>query len=192
MDSVGCNHEELTPVNLADRVPTNAVKKWPRNVRLGWDVFCLMLQHSESMFSTGNTSDDDDDDEEDDEDFDEPCHHYMKGHLRDIFSRTDEKIRQLHAVVQTEYLTYRRIREGDPWLSPNFNMLDVYKSLQPGNGISLTLWACGMMTPVCICGNFQSALDDTPRAEDVMRYHFSNLEDWSRTTFLPIIEFRPC
>jgi hypothetical protein len=46
------------------------------------------------------------------------------------YFRKNQYLATLWVAVQTELLTYRRFKEGDPWISENFNMesiLEVWK-----------------------------------------------------------------
>jgi hypothetical protein len=91
----------------------------------------------------------------------------------------------LWAAVQVELLTYRRLQEGDPWTSLNFNMHTLLEGLISGIGVCIGLVEKGMMSEFCKCGNFYKALGFIcVCAEEVSAYYFSNLEDWNRSHFI--------
>lgn len=168
-----CNHEELRPIELADRVPASILRDWSKKSKVGWDVFCHTLRHSDRATLYESSADYNPLECEDHEE------EYDSGNA---------SVSKLNAVVQTEYLTYRRLEETDPWLSPNFDMAELLEGLETGNEISVGLMRNGMMKPTCGCGRICSFDGRFPRAEHAMSYHFSNLEDWSRTSFIPLIE----
>lgn len=167
-----CDHEELRPIELADRVPASILRNWSQKTQVGWGVFCHTLRYAEQATLYKESSD------------------YNPSECEDHWEEYDpddvrrNHIKKLEVAVQTEYLTYRRLDEKDPWLSPNFDMLEVLECLQAGNEISVALTRNEMIKPLCKCGRLDSANWWCPRAEDVMTHHFSNLEDWSRTTFI--------
>jgi hypothetical protein len=91
----------------------------------------------------------------------------------------------LWAAVQVELLTYRRLQEGDPWTSLNFNIHTLLEGLTSGTGVCIGLVEKGMMKEFCKCGDFYKAADPAfVLAEDVSAYYFSNLEDWNRSHFI--------
>lgn len=107
-----------------------------------------------------------------------------------IFSKS-KALSTLWSAVQTELLTYRRISEGDPWISENFDMKSALDSLQSGRGLSIGLVAKHMMKPSCACGVFEDAVDPAcPGVEEACTHYFSNLEDWNRSNFLIAFEDR--
>lgn len=72
---------------------------------------------------------------------------------------------------------------------PYFDMDGILKNIDNGDAITVGLIENEMITPVCDCGGFEDALSFLPNAKDFMTYHFSNLENWSRTTFIPDVHF---
>jgi hypothetical protein len=124
-----------------------------------------------------------------DEDFAECDCSYERGDGRLNYFGDSNTLATLWAAVQTELLTYRRIAEGDPWISPNFSMDSVLESLEKGQKISIGLVSNNMMKPFCSCGSFiESDERECVRVEEASAFYFSNLEDWKRTTFLPVYE----
>jgi hypothetical protein len=125
-----------------------------------------------------------DEDKEVDEDEDEDIPAYCPDHHKNVSGKS-KTLATLWAAVQTELLTYRRIAEGDPWISANFDMESVLESLEKGDELSIRLVSEKMMEPFCRCGVFVKSDDPVcPRVEEASAYYFSNLEDWTRSTFL--------
>ena len=172
-DQTGCSHGDYTPLELASRVPSRFIESWSSKVTTGWKIFCCILQLSEKAWDTSL----DDDGERIFE------HHCWKCDDTHYFDGTPE-LALLSGAVQVEYLTYRRLAEGDPWLSPNFDMDAIWESLDKGEMPKIGFFEDDMAHPVCDCGYFDDERFWTPSAQDIMKYHFSNLEDWSRTTFI--------
>jgi hypothetical protein len=101
----------------------------------------------------------------------------------------NERLATLWAAVQTELATYRRLEEGDPWISPYFNMQTILHDFEDRNGnhISIDLVSKGMMQEFCECGIFIKAQDYAcVRMEEASSYYFSNLEkcDWTRREYI--------
>lgn len=94
----------------------------------------------------------------------------------------------LWAAVQTELLTYRRLEEGEPWFSCKFDMACLEKSLEGGGPLNIALIQENMMNEFYDCGRFLHASPACACVNDVAAYYFSNMEDWNRSTFLPILE----
>jgi hypothetical protein len=171
-DFSGCSHERLRASQVAE-FASKRIGKWPTQAKVGWAIFCHILQIAEQSWSKGHELED------------RLCSHEIE--LEEF--TLDARLPTLHAAVQTELLTYRRLQEDDPWISPFFDMQSVLKSLETGQPLSIDLIKNDMMKPFCECGRVDAGDPYFPRAEHVMQYHFSNLEVWDRTTFLrPIIE----
>lgn len=113
------------------------------------------------------------------------CSEHDGYNFQQNFFGRNRKLATLWAAVQTELLTYRRIRDGDPWISTNFDMKSVLESLEHGRVLSIGLVSKNMMQPFCRCGVFYGAIDPIcVCVEEACRYYFSNLEDWSRSNFI--------
>jgi hypothetical protein len=141
------------------------------------------------------TNEDEDEDEDMNEDMDKDededgglpafCPTHTTASYQENFFGKSKTLATLWAAVQTELLTYRRIAEGDPWISANFDMESVLQSLEDGDELSIRLVSNEMMRPFCSCGVFCDSDDPAClRVEEASAYYFSNLEDWNRTTFL--------
>lgn len=103
--------------------------------------------------------------------------------IHHFFGRS-KGLASLWASIQTELLTYRRLEEGDRWISQYFDMKALNESLTRGNKLDIALVRNKMMKPYCSGGEFPDACIACPVPEDVAAYYFSNLEDWNRSTFL--------
>ena len=112
-------------------------------------------------------------------------HCFIRCHCnRNHFFGTSKVLASLWASVQTELLTYRRLQEGERWISQNFDMNALNESLKRSDDVDIALVRKEMMKPYCWGGEFPGACLACPVPEDVAAYYFSNLEDWSRSTFL--------
>lgn len=106
------------------------------------------------------------------------------GEVESFFGKSRD-LSTLWAAVQAELVTYRRLKEGDPWTSVNFNMQTLLEGLTSGTGVCIGLVEEGMMKEFCKCGTFYKAEDNIcVLAEEVSAYYFSNLEDWNRSHFI--------
>lgn len=148
-------------------------------------------EDDESINDDEYEDEEDDDGDDDDEYYDENrgipafcADHRFTSYQQNFFGK-NKTLATLWAAVQTELLTYRRIAEGDSWISANFNMESVLESLQKGDKLSIGLVSKNMMKPFCSCGVFCDS-DDVAcqRVDEASAYYFSNLEDWNRSTFL--------
>lgn len=111
-------------------------------------------------------------------------------HENDVnFFGANKVLAPLWAAVQTELLTYRRLKEGDEWVSQNFNMHSLKEGLIAKGKIDIELVQKQMMKPFCPCGCFLQSIFRIPMVDDAVAYYFSNLEDWNRTTFIPSPDF---
>ncbi|KAI0490939.1 hypothetical protein F4859DRAFT_501062 [Xylaria cf. heliscus] len=198
-----CTHVLLNPLELGEKVSSKALNSWSEEVKLGWNCFMAVLgfawrqrtrgvqepvsgpSHGDIYFhysgfpSPENQSSLDNfanADREDDYDcWNEECDH------------SDSVIQHLGVLwsaIQTELLSYRRLREGDPWLSQNFNLTTVRDGANEDVGFSrLLLVDKEMMKPACTCGRFENrADDDIVTVEEACSLYFSNMEDWYRST----------
>lgn len=216
IDEDGCSHILMTPAELAEHVPPEVMNKWSNEAQLGWKVFARILRYAvnersgltetEAM-STGSNSSSrpsspcppesstsirlqgssqcGDSDVEDDEE----CDHWYDestGRERKHFYGDSRDLGKLWGAVQTELLTYRRIKEGDPWLSSNFDMHAVLQALSRYRDMdTLPIFRNSVLQPLCVCGRFKRALDDLcPTVNEACAKYFSNMEDWSRSVFI--------
>ena len=201
-----CSHEELDPAELVKKIPISLKSMWSRELSTGWQVICNVLEkHSQAEWkvkpsrhqSASNEQENDDefdtflrctedemrtDEEEGDQKHlpavcpDNEFHRNFFGENRILAS--------LWAAVQTELLTYRRLEEGDGWISQNFNMHTLKEGLIVNGMVDILLVQKKMMNAFCVCGEFPKAVPACPIVEDAVAYYFSNLDVWNRTTFI--------
>jgi hypothetical protein len=197
-ESQWCSHEEIDPFQLAQKVPDHLISRWPKEVKTGWQIFCHVLQLSQAewrMETNANGLQNELSEFINDTDSDEtPEGHSLPTHClgcdpegggkkRCYFGR-NRNLSALWAAVQTELVTYRRLHEGDPWISPNFEMESLLESLIFGSDLMIGLVQKDMMKDYCKCGRFIEADEVCARSEDVSKYYFSNMDDWNRSAFL--------
>ena len=210
-----CTHEEMDPAEFAERLFISSPAMSSGELRIGWQLVCQVLKRSRSAWnadgeycdesdsssesSNGAMSIDCEDSkrysedemsvEEDDSGENPLCFRCLGG--SDHFFDRSKVLASLWASVQTELLTYRRLQEGDAWISHNFDMNALNENLDRGNKLDIALVRNEMMKPYCsTSGEFPGAMPACPVLEDVAAYYFSNLEDWNRSTFLTVNDDR--
>lgn len=203
-----CTHEELNPAELAEKALSTLQSTWSKGLNTGWQVICKVLRYSEAEWkakssercSTSNERGDDDHFNEfityaeTDMSTDEeaslehhlptPCH---DDEMHSHFFGASKLLASLWAAVQTELLTYRRLEEGDEWISRYFNMHTLNEGLVDRGKVDVALVQNGMLKPFCDCGLFPDADPVCPIVDDVAAWYFSNLNDWKRSTFIEIL-----
>lgn len=200
-----CSHEELDPAELAEKVPASLKSMWSRELSTGWQVICNVLRDSQAEWkvrpsrrrSTSKERERDDqfnmfiryseDEMSTDEDASHELHlpaecPYDQDHYN--YFGGNKVLASLWAAVQTELLTYRRLKEGDEWISQNFNMHTLNEGLISSGMVDIALVQEEMMKPFCGCGIFSEAASACPILDNAVAYYFSNLDDWNRTTFI--------
>ncbi|OCL03760.1 hypothetical protein AOQ84DRAFT_418262 [Glonium stellatum] len=177
-------HEFLTAFDLAQQIGASLFLTWSPKVQTGWRVFCSVLRSSteerrcnedySKAYEAAN------------EDNPSRCEGWDDGSNRHFFG-ANKNMSILWAAVQTEFLTYRRLKEDDPWISEHFNMEDLAEGLHIGEEIRVGLVQKGLMEHFCYCDVLWSAKDDMPRPPrlgDVCKGYFANLDRWDRATYL--------
>jgi hypothetical protein len=222
--AIDCSHEDIDPVQLAERVPSSLIAGWTDDATLGWKVFCTMLRWarderrpssktSPSKFSKGKAREDPyqlfmepmdeetdeqtDDDEEsedtdsNDDDVDEELCPHIKPDTDNFYGRS-KAIGTMWAAIQTELLTYRRLTDGEPWISENFDLQSVLEGLNNGGLLPIKLVEEDMMAPFCQCGRFLDITDEACACVDEVYKgdYFANVDVWSRSTYIMIPEGR--
>ena len=204
-----CSHEELDPAELMEKLPTRLKLGWSKELSTGWEVIYYALKQSQAEWkvkpskrrSASNERDHDVDFEsfitytEDEMSTDEETSHehhlpaYCPDHdFHHNFFGANKVLGPLWAAVQTELLTYRRLKEGDEWISQNFNMRSLKEGLISKGKVDIALVQNGMMKPFCSGGQFRKSNLVCPIIDDAAAYYFSNLEDWNRTTLLDSLD----
>ncbi|OCK75361.1 hypothetical protein K432DRAFT_429471 [Lepidopterella palustris CBS 459.81] len=198
-----CTHGELTPAELAEQLLTlsSLTANWSKKIRVGWRVFCNILrqclEQAEETF--GDSDMEIERDEEELHDIDDdiivnpegPAPKYLyedhdTQHTRPF--RRNRNLAALWAAVQTEFLTYRRLKEGDAWISEYFNMESLLESLDNGGYLSIRLVEEHLMNTFCVCGVFDSYHPHRPTVKDVTHQYIANLDVWDRATYIAIRE----
>ncbi|KAI9933967.1 hypothetical protein MW887_005039 [Aspergillus wentii] len=181
-DSAGCGHQMLTPAELADRVPRKYITSWSPETRTGWELFRLTLWKATSARLAKARVDDED--MESSDEYENSCN----AHGRQIAFNGQCQVNNLFAAVQAELVTYRRIQETDPWISENIDLHNLVQDLREGDNpqLSIGTFQKNILKPICSCGTFNNF--PIVKAEDTCTHYISNMDIWSRTTFIPFPE----
>ncbi|TGO16089.1 hypothetical protein BTUL_0032g00520 [Botrytis tulipae] len=212
-----CSHELLEPIDIAAKIPDTLMSSWNSDARLGWNVFCSVLRYAGDERRSGETimrssvnptnsgddfsafleygidsdvdmnerSGDRDENEAETETHSPVCDH---DELNKNFYGRSDVVGKLWAAVQTELLTYRRLEDGDSWLSSNFDMRSLLDGI-PLGFVSLPLLDNDMMKLFCRCGRFINVHDEAcVCVNEACSHYFSNMEDWERSAYIVIPE----
>ena len=192
-----CEHREYTPLELAQAIPRNIISMWTRAHQDGWNVMCEILGIAEIGPSPDYI---DEDGVSDTVRLPEQAELDVGPFYSDMYiekESNDEdkrwlgrthKLAVLFGVCQTEYLTYRRLREGDSWQSNRFDMTVLLQSLVQGGKLAVGgILEQMLMHKVEYEGHFSEAATlRFPRADEVATEDISNLEkDWSLLKIVP-------
>lgn len=212
-----CQHRLVDAAELASDVPVDIVQSWTPEVQLGWEAITALLRHrihqqqsSKSNESVaqgelfgnpvleargdGDTSSGDGDSEIDVRSNNNGLcshniHNYEAGYDTQLILCADRRLGIIWAAIQVELLNYRRLKEGDPWLSHLFDLRKFVEGLQSSDDRTVERlvddFGENAFQPFSQCGLFFKA-DDPGRArrEEACRIYFANLEDWRRTKFI--------
>jgi hypothetical protein len=213
-----CSHTDLNPLEFAEKIPEEVISRWPNKIKIGWRVFChvLDLSQAEWQFRLAWESASSVADEEFSNEFGEATHYrddvlsieetqdgdtapgvpvtiqcQMHKWHNNFFGR-NRTLSTIWAAVQTEFMTYRKLAEPDSWISEYFDMESLLSGLDSGYGeVEIRLVVEDMMKSYCDCGIFEDVHDDVCiRVQEVSKYYFSNLEDWTRSTFIASPQYR--
>lgn len=182
-----CSHVQMDPAELVEKVPASLKSKWSKELSTGWRVICNVLRHSQAEWKVRP-------DRKDEMSTDEEAGHephlpaYCSHDESEKFFGENKVLPPLWAAVQTELLTYRRLEEGDEWISQTFNMHTLDEGLISRDDVDIALVQSEMMKPICDCGSFLTGHPVCPTVDDATSYYFSNLDDWNRTTFIRVPE----
>jgi len=193
-----CEHNDLDPLQLANAIYSLKNREWTEKVRLGWRTYCEIVRYSQQIWGQPKSQqlqcsdlDSDDEEEEDDEneeedglDFCDAC----KDDYTKIYLGRDGRLGLLWSVINAELVTYRRLQLDHPWISDKINLQAMLESLQRNCTPDMPMIKENMLKPTCCCGAFQERwVDDCIGPEAACVTYFSNMEDWSRTTFVNIL-----
>jgi hypothetical protein len=193
---VMCDHEELTPAELADKISTYpVVSSWNAKVRSGWAVFCGVLRLCEDTHVEAENDEDDvtmEEDEEMSRNFigtSEPGATLLDIHFGFHNSEsgfcTRRDLATLWASVQAELLTYRRLDDGMEWISKKFQMEQLRIQLGRGECLSVGFADQNLLQPHCICGSFGGYPLEI--LSDATNPDIANLDIWERATYAVLI-----
>ncbi|SCV48818.1 uncharacterized protein FFB14_10548 [Fusarium fujikuroi] len=189
-----CRHTELSPLDLIKAVPGDVIESWSESCRVGWgcltDVLALaLLQQEQERSGHSHASASPMGDEWSDTSDQDSCWVSFKDNFHDNWLDLPcniERIGLIWASIQTELLTYRRIRDGDTWISENFSMkaLKVWLG-EEDTELSMPLTQNRMFKDHTPCGWFGKASDFLcPTAEEVCTEYFMNMDIYSRTSYI--------
>ncbi|KAI1110494.1 hypothetical protein F5Y14DRAFT_443917 [Nemania sp. NC0429] len=203
--SVGgrCSHASTSPSELIQKVPEHVIGAWTDACRVGWNCFAEILsQAEEHEHSKHNESDSQSDHSDSDwrsESVEDPgetperCEfmnrYYGKVHggwLKLECQTADMGL--VWATIQTELLTYRRVKEGESWISENFS-LEALEDWLFGHTAEFRtpLVQDQMMEPHTKCGWFKDAETFVcPCAQEVSANYFMNMDIYARSTYIGI------
>ncbi|KAF5699262.1 hypothetical protein FMUND_14842 [Fusarium mundagurra] len=201
-DAGECRHTLLSPLELMKAIPRGVIESWSESCRIGWGCLTGVLaltisdwEQEKSLRWQGSASPLGDEwlrtpasifsdfSAHDScwEIFQEECHDNWLN-----LSCSGPRIGLLWASIQTELLTYRRVMDGDPWISENFSMKAVKAWLEAEDTkLSMPLVQNGMFKVHTRCGWFGKASEFLcPTAEDVCTKYFMNMNIDSRTSYI--------
>lgn len=115
------------------------------------------------------------------------CSH-CKPETDNFFGRS-KVIGTLWAAIQTELLTYRRLKEEDLWVSENFDMEALLGGLKNWGLLPIKFVEEDMMAPFCRCARFIDIKDEACACVDeVCTHYFANVDVWTRASYIMIPE----
>jgi hypothetical protein len=199
-----CDHEELSPAVFCDRLTdTLQIGSLPSKAQLGWEVFCALLHLCEAYFNQCTNLRCRSLKQSESWEYEvEEAHHFIGKEPPDdpLFSAHWERhgrpepfgdrkdIATLWAAIQAELSTYRRIKEGDEWLSRYFSMEELREQLQRGETITTNLVQEELLQTHCVCGSLSAYNGVVPTLSDTTSRYIANLDVWQRATYVPFPE----
>ncbi|KAI0909169.1 hypothetical protein F4823DRAFT_451238 [Ustulina deusta] len=206
-ETVNCRHIDLSPRELMERVPKEVTDDWTDDCKVGWSCFAQILSRAEkdgrsqpdvgSDIGRGGQSG---------ESFDDTspmrvsnvsrknkCH-LVREIRNDVHGGWlnlkchDADMGLLWATIQTEVLTYRRLNEGDSWISENFSLRALEYWLSGNSADFLTpLVNDRMMQAHSKCGWFHEAeCFVIATAQEVCARYFMNMDIYERATYTDV------
>ncbi|KAH7468251.1 hypothetical protein FOMA001_g15021 [Fusarium oxysporum f. sp. matthiolae] len=201
-DAGQCRHTHLSPLDLMKAVPGDVIQDWSESCRVGWgcltEVLALSVsQQDQERSGRSHRSA-------------SPLGDEWPGTPASSFSESSDhdscwirfqeeyhnnwlelpcngpRIGLLWASIQTELLTYRRVRDGDSWISENFSMKALKAWLEEEDtDFSTPLVQNRMFKVHTRCGWFGESMEFLcPTAEGVCTHYFMNMDIYSRTSFI--------
>ena len=186
-----CSHKKISPADLARSIASYFPVPPPPKADVGWRLFCHILRQCEQIkreelirrgyplrHQDSILNDDDDDGKYERMEF-LTRHRYYHRHP---FGE-NRILAILWASVQAELATYRRLREGESWLSENINLEIILQSLELGLEPAIGLVEDRLIKPFCLCGQFHCDDLNRPTVQEISRRYFANLDVWGRATY---------
>jgi hypothetical protein len=139
-ETANCCHIPLSPRELMERVPKEVINNWADDSKVGWSCFAQILSRVSGQ------------------EIPRPQHD-CKIHREELnIECLDAEIGLIWATIQAEILTYRRVNEGDAWISQNFSLraLDSWLSSDSAEFLA-PLVSNQMMRAHSKCGWFDKA-----------------------------------
>ncbi|GAP92688.1 hypothetical protein SAMD00023353_9600260 [Rosellinia necatrix] len=187
-----CCHTDMSPGDLMERVPKEIIDDWANDCKVGWGCFAEILSRAKKHGHPQPDADPDIDEPELSEvDSDTDCC-VLGGDIHDDWLHIkchDADMGLLWAAIQTEFLTYRRINEGDFWISENFSprALKVWLSGDSAE-FHTPLVTNQMMREYSRCGWFTKTrgFPLIRTAQEVSASYFMNMDIYERATYTQI------
>ena len=152
-ESSECSHQELDPRELTDKLMSFLLPITNEEIISGWKITFHVLE----SVQMGDVKTRPYSGEDENPTFERAHNDYIpyKCHRRCPSSesfRRSSILALLWVAVKTEVLTYRRLNEDDPWISPYFDMKALSEDLENDGELRLALLQNSMMKPYCRCG----------------------------------------
>lgn len=204
-----CRHTLTSPSELLQRVPKRVTDDWTDDCRTGWNCFAKILsraeehEHSQSNDSDSQSNHSDSQSNHSGSDWEDQsmadpdknptkCYFFIENYgahgewLK--LKCLNEDMGLLWATIQTEMLTYRRVNEGDSWISENFSLRALEDWLFGHTADFHTpLVKNQMMKQHSKCGWFHDAETFVcPAAQEVSANYFMNMDSHERSTYIDI------
>lgn len=203
-DTGQCRHTLLSPLELMQAVPGGVIEAWSENCQIGWSCLIQILElaieeeHQESRGSSQGRWTSPPKDEWPETPVSSSSvssnGHFCDPEFQEEFHDNwvelpciGPRMGLLWASVQTELLTYRRLREGDSWISENFSMVALKNWLQGGSReFSTPLVQNRMLQRHTRCGWFNGAGNNflLPVAQEVCSEYFMNMDIHGRASYI--------
>ncbi|RSL94994.1 hypothetical protein CDV31_014092 [Fusarium ambrosium] len=186
-DAGRCRHTRMSALDLMRAVPLNVIEAWSENCQIGWSCLVqvltvVMVEDLDGCPETPMSSSSESSDHHSCEDQFQEMYHDFWLKLPCNGPRTG----LLWASVQTELLTYRRVREGDSWISENFSM-DALKTWLEGDSpeFATPLVQNRMFKVPTRCGWFYDVGDFLcPTVQQVCSDYFMNMDIHGRASYI--------
>ncbi|KAJ3578928.1 hypothetical protein NPX13_g1632 [Xylaria arbuscula] len=151
-ETANCCHVPLSPRELMESVPKEVIDNWADDIKVGWGCFAQILSRASKE---GNSQPQHDLEMDSEMGCENDCED--NGDWLNVKCH-DAEMGLIWATVQAEILTYRRVNEGDAWISQNFSLRALDSWLSGDSAEFLTpLVTNQMMQAHSKCGWFHRA-----------------------------------